>query len=103
MSCDIFWKYELPITIDITQFSTKYSNQTEQDVFQKLSHFLCHRMKLFIQDDLINTGRRHLLSTLDLLYPHFHIHGLSSHDIFFTPLHTIFICTHSFHLHLHLQ
>ena len=56
------------------------------------------------QDDLINTGRREMLSKLDEVFAKFHIHGQTSHEILYPndPTNSahcrgdgkIFICTH---------
>ena len=95
MSCEIFWKYECWVTIDRREFFPKYTNATEDQLLKKLSQFLCLQIKLYIHDDLILTGRTLLLFTLDSLFTHAHIHGLSSQQILYTlPIHTIFICTH---------
>jgi hypothetical protein len=104
MSCDTFWDYDLQLPVDSGQFSRKYNNQTEEEAFQNLSQFLCLRMKQHIQDDLINTGRREMLSKLEEVFPKFHIHGQTSHEILYPndPSNSahcrddgkIFICTH---------
>lgn len=104
MSCDTFWDYDLQLPVDRGQFSRKYNNQTEEEAFQTLSQFLCLRMKQHIQDDLINTGRREMLSKLEEVFPKFHIHGQTSHEILYPndPTNSahcrgdgkIFICTH---------
>ena len=104
MSCTIFWNYELPITVDRTQFSRKYTNRTEEEAFETLSDFLCLQMKRHIEDDLINTGKRDMLPKLEEVYTKFHIHGQTTHEILY-PNDTsnsghcrsdgkIFICTH---------
>ena len=105
MSCDTFWKYQTPITLHRNQFSIKYTNRTEQEELQIISRFLCFRMKQFIQDDLINTGKREMLPKLEEIYTSFHIHGLTLHEILYpydasNSPHCrtdgkIFICTHS--------
>jgi hypothetical protein len=104
MSCDVFWEYEIPVKVNRRQFSIKYTNQTEEEAFQSLSEFLCNHMKMHIQDCLINEGRRDKLSTLEQIFPKFHIHGLTSHEILYPndPSNSdhcrgdskIFICTH---------
>jgi hypothetical protein len=104
MSCTIFWNYELPITVDRTQFSRKYTNRTEEEAFETLSEFLCLQMKRHIEDDLISTGKREMLPKLEEVYTKFHIHGQTTHEILY-PNDTsnsahcrgdgkIFICTH---------
>ena len=104
MSCDTFWKYEIRVMVDRTQFSRKYTNRTEEEAFQNLSQFLCLRMKQHIEDDLINGGKREMLSKLEELFTKFHIHGQTSHEILYPndPTNSahcrgdgkIFICTH---------
>ena len=104
MSCAVFWNYELPITVDRTQYSRKYTNRTEEEAFETLSEFLCRQMKRHIEDDLINTGKRDMLPKLEEVYTKFHIHGQTTHEILY-PNDTsnsahcrgdgkIFICTH---------
>ena len=104
MSCDIFWDYEMPIKIDRRQFSRKYTNRTEEESFKTLSEFLCNQMKMHIQDCLIDEGKRENLQILEKVFPKFHIHGLTSHEILYpndpsNSIHCrgdskIFICTH---------
>lgn len=104
MSCDVFWKYEMPIKIDRRQFSKKYTNRTEREAFQTLSEFLCNQMKMHIEDCLINEGNRDQLPILEKVFPKFHIHSLTSHEILYPndPSNSdhcrgdskIFICTH---------
>ncbi len=104
MSCDTFWNYELLLPVDRTQFSQKYTNRTEEEAFRNLSQFLCLRMKQHIEDDLINNGNREILSKLEEVFPKFHIHGQTSHEILYPtdPSNSehcrgdgkIFICTH---------
>ena len=104
MSCDTFWKYELPITVDRKQFSKKYINRSEEEALQRLSEFLCLQMKKHIEDELINEGKREMLSKLEEVFPKFHIHGQTSHEILYPndPSNSahcrgdgkIFVCTH---------
>jgi hypothetical protein len=104
MSCDVFWKYEMPIKIDRREFSRKYTNQTEEEAFQTLSEFLCNQMKMHIEDCLIEEGNQEKLPILEKVFPKFHIHGLTSHEILYPtdPSNSdhcrgdskIFICTH---------
>ena len=107
------WDYEFPIILDRTKFTKKNSdnnnNETnnekeEKEAFDKLSKFLCLQMKQHIQDDLINKGKRDILPELEKIFPKFHIHGLTAHEILYPndPSNSdhcrgdrkIFICTH---------
>ena len=104
MSCETFWKYELDLFVDRKQFSRKYTNRTEEEAFRTLSLFLCLQMKKHIEDQLINDGHRGILAKLEEVFPKFHIHGLSSHEILYhnhSDHSKIFICTHSDHSHSH--
>jgi hypothetical protein len=83
MSCDIFYKYELTIPINRIQYSRKYTNKTEKDTLQNISQFLCKRMKKYIEDSLINEGKIYMLPKLEKIFPKFHIHGLTSHEILY--------------------
>lgn len=104
MSCDVFWKYEMPIKIDRREFSRKYTNRTEWEAFQTLSEFLCNQMKMHIENCLIEEGNQEKLPILEKVFPKFHIHGLTSHEILYPndPSNSdhcrgdskIFICTH---------
>ena len=104
MSCETFWEYEVELPVDRKQFSRKYTNRTEREAFQKLSHFLCFQMKQHIEDKIINKGDRGMLVKLEEVFPKFHIHGQSSHEILYPndPSNSdhcrsdgkIFICTH---------
>ena len=61
-------------------------------------------MKKNIEDSLINEGKRYMLPELEKIFPKFHIHGLTSHEILYPtdPSNSshcrgdgkIFICTH---------
>lgn len=104
MSCETFWEYEVELPVDRKQFSRKYTNRTEEEAFQTLSQFLCLQMKKYIEDELINDGDRGMLAKLEEVFPKFHIHGQSSHEILYPndPSNSdhcrgdgkIFICTH---------
>ena len=104
MSCETIWKYELKINVNRIQFSKKYINSSEEEAFQRLSQFLCLQMKKHIEDELINEGKREMLSKLEEIFPKFHIHGQTSHEILYpndpsNSVHCrgdgkIFICTH---------
>ena len=104
MSCETFWKYELLINVDRRQFSKRYINRTEEEAFQRLSEFLCLQMKKHIEDELINDGKREMLAKLEEVFPKFHIHGQTSHEILYPndPSNSahcrgdgkIFVCTH---------
>ena len=104
MSCDTFWKYELPINVDRRQFSKRYINRSEEEALQRLSEFLCLQMKKHIEDELINEGKREMLAKLEEVFPKFHIHGQTSHEILYpndasNSAHCrgdgkIFVCTH---------
>lgn len=104
MSCETFWKYETELHVDRKQFSRKYINRPEEEAFQTLSQFLCLHMKKHIEDELINDGKRDMLAKLEEVFPKFHIHGQTSHEILYPndPSNSdhcrgdgkIFICTH---------
>ena len=104
MSCEIFWNYETELHVDRKQFSRKYTNRTEEEAFQTLSQFMCLHMKKHIEDELINDGKRNMIAKLEEVFPKFHIHGQSSHEILYPndPSNSdhcrgdgkIFICTH---------
>ena len=104
MSCETFWNYETDIMVDRNQFHPKITNRSEKEAFQSLSQFLCSHMKQHIQDELISEGRRQMLSQLDEVFPKFHIHGQTVHEILYPndPTNSdhcrgdgkIFICTH---------
>ena len=110
------WDYEFPIILDRTEFTKKISDNNnnnnnernnekeEKEAFDKLSKFLCLQMKQHIEDDLINKGKRDILPELEKIFPKFHIHGLTAHEILYPndPSNSdhcrgdgkIFICTH---------
>lgn len=104
MSCDTFWDYETELHLDRKQFSRKYTNRPEEEAFQTLSQFMCLHMKKHIEDELIDDGKRDMLAKLEEVFPKFHIHGQSSHEILYPndPSNSdhcrgdgkIFICTH---------
>jgi hypothetical protein len=104
MSCDTFWDYETELHVDRKQFSRKYTNRPEEEAFQTLSQFMCLNMKKHIEDELINDGKRDMLAKLEEVFPKFHIHGQTSHEILYPndPSNSdhcrgdgkIFICTH---------
>ena len=106
MSCDIFWKYEMDIVVDRQQFDPKFTNrnQEESEAFDILSRHLCAEMKKHIHADLTQNAEHGLIRKLEEIYPKFHIHGLTTHEILY-PFDTrnsahsrgdgkIFICTH---------
>jgi hypothetical protein len=84
MSCDIFWKYEMDIAIDRRVFDPE--------------------MKKHIHADLTQNAEYGLIRKLEEVFPKFHIHGLTTHEILypFDPHNSahsrgdgkIFICTH---------
>jgi hypothetical protein len=104
MSCEVFWSYEVNVTVNRLQYDPKYTNRPKDEAFQTLSRFLCSQMKQHIEDCLINDGKRDMLSKLEEVYPKFHIHGLTAHEILYprdptNSAHSrgdekIFICTH---------
>ena len=104
MSCDTFWNYETELHVDRKQFSRKYTNRPEEEAFQTLSQFMCLHMKKHIEDELIDDGKRDMLAKLEEVFPKFHIHGQTSHEILYPndPTNSdhcrgdgkIFICTH---------
>jgi hypothetical protein len=103
MSCEVFWDYEVDVTVNRLQYDPKYTNRPKDEAFQKLSQFLCSQMKQHIEDCLIDDGKRDMLSKLEEVYPKFHIHGLTAHEILYprdptNSAHSrgdekIFICT----------
>ena len=106
MSCDIFWKYEMDIVIDRQRFDPKFTNrdQDETEAFDTLSRHLCYEMKKYIHGDLTRNAEHGLIRKLEEVYPKFHIHGLTTHEILypFAPHNSahsrgdgkVFICTH---------
>jgi len=106
MSCDIFWKYEMDIVIDRRVFDPKLTNrnQEESEAFDILSHHLCSEMKKHIHADLTQNAQYGLIRKLEEVFPKFHIHGLTTHEILypFDPRNSahshgdgkVFICTH---------
>ena len=104
MSCETFWDYETNILVDRNRFHPKITNRSEKEAFQSLSQFLCSHMKQHIQDEIISEGRRAMLSKLEEVFPKFHIHGQTVHEILYPndPTNSdhcrgdgkIFICTH---------
>jgi hypothetical protein len=104
MSCEVFWNYEVDVTVNRLQYDPQYTNRPKDEAFQTLSQFLCSHMKKHIEDCLINDGKRDMLSKLEEVYPKFHIHGLTAHEILYprdptNSAHSrgdekIFICTH---------
>ncbi len=107
MSCDIFWKYEMDIVIDRRIFDPKFMNrdQDESEAFDILSRHLCAEMKKHIHADLTQNAEHDLIRKLEEVFPKFHIHGLTTHEILY-PFDTqhnsahsrgdgkVFICTH---------
>lgn len=104
MSCDVFWDYETDVLVNRALFHPKFTNRPEDEAFQALSQFLCSQMKQHIADALVLEGRRHMLPELERVYPKFHIHGQTVHEILYPHDTTnsdhcrgdskIFICTH---------
>lgn len=106
MSCDIFWKYEMDIVVDRCVFDPKFTNrdQEESEAFDILSRHLCAEMKKHIHADLTQNAEHGLIRKLEKIYPKFHIHGLTTHEILYpfdarNSEHSrgdgkIFICTH---------
>ena len=104
MSCDVFWDYETDVLVNRALFHPKFTNRPEEEAFSALSQFLCSQMKKHIEDALISEGRRHMLPDLERVYPKFHIHGQTVHEILYPndPTNSdhcrgdgkIFICTH---------
>ena len=104
MSCEVFWDYETDVLINRALFHPKFTNRSEEEAFRTLSNVLCSQMKRHIEDALISEGRREMLPELEQIYPKFHIHGQTVHEILYPndPTNSdhcrgdgkIFICTH---------
>ena len=106
MSCDTFWKYEMDILVDRRVFDPKLTNrdQEESEAFDNLSRHLCTEMKKHIHADLTQNAEHSLIHKLEEIFPKFHIHGLTTHEILypFDPQNSahsrgdgkVFICTH---------
>lgn len=104
MSCDVFWDYETDVLVNRALFHPKITNRSEEEAFGALSQFLCSHMKRHIEDALISEGRRNMITELEQIYPKFHIHGQTVHEILYPhdPTNSdhcrgdgkIFICTH---------
>lgn len=104
MSCEVFWDYETDVLINRALFHPKFTNRSEEEAFRTLSNVLCSQMKRHIEDALISEGRREMLPELEHIYPKFHIHGQTVHEILYPndPTNSdhcrgdgkIFICTH---------
>ena len=104
MSCNVFWDYETDVLVNRALFHPKFTNRSEEEAFGTLSQFLCSHMKRHIEDALISEGRRNMLPELEKVFPKFHIHGQTVHEILYPndPTNSdhcrgdgkIFICTH---------
>lgn len=104
MSCDVFWDYETDVLVNRALFHPKFTNRSEEEAFSTLSKVLCSHMKRHIEDALISEGRRNMITELEQIYPKFHIHGQTVHEILYPndPTNSdhcrgdgkIFICTH---------
>jgi hypothetical protein len=104
MSCNVFWDYETDVMVNRALFHPKITNRSEKEAFGALSQFLCSHMKRHIEDALISEGRRNMITELEHIYPKFHIHGQTVHEILYPhdPTNSdhcrgdskIFICTH---------
>jgi hypothetical protein len=76
----------------------------ESEAFDNLSRHLCTEMKKHIHADLTQNAEHGLIRKLEEIFPKFHIHGLTTHEILypFDPHNSahsrgdgkIFICTH---------
>jgi hypothetical protein len=96
----------MDIAIDRRVFDPKFTNrdQDESEAFDILSHHLCAEMKKHIHADLTQNAEHGLIRKLEEVFPKFHIHGLTTHEILypFDPHNSahsrgdgkIFICTH---------
>ena len=107
VSCSIFWKYQMKITINRDDFidtNSVYDNintnngccdHSRTPVFSRLERFICDAMISHIHEDLAMNGDEAKIQQLCDISSKFHIHGHTTNSLLnFGREAIIYICSH---------
>jgi len=105
VSCQIFWEYEMKLTINEAEYTTEDDNNIsdinndccdhcQSPVFLRLERFLCDSIISHIHEDLAMKGQDEKILQLSDLSSKYHIHGQTTHSILNSNKNPIYICSH---------
>jgi len=110
VSCNIFWKYEMKLTVDRDEYIDPDNNlningcchESKTATFSRLERHLCDEMIAHIHEDLLLGGDEDKVQKLCEVSSKFHIHGHTTHSLLYRQSNAphadhggcIYICTH---------
>jgi len=113
VSCTVFWKYQMTITVNRDDFresnenpniniSNSCCNSTKSPVFSRLDRFLCDAMISHIHEDLALNGTEEQIAQLCDISSKFHIHGHTTESLLYgksdiqhtDQVECVYICSH---------
>ena len=112
VSCNIFWKYEMKLTVRRDEYIDSDNNnnlningcchEKKTATFSRLERDLCDAMIAHIHEDLLLNGQEELVEKLSEVSSKFHIHGHTTHSLLYRQSNAphadhggcIYICTH---------
>ena len=99
VSCEIFWKYQLMLTVNYNDFAEpadniNSGNNAKTLIFSRLERHLCDAMISHIHEDLAINNDEEKIKQLCDISNKFHIHGHTTHSILDLHEGCIYICTH---------
>lgn len=114
VSCNIFWKYEMKLTVNRDEYVDHDNNndnniningccnEKKTAVFSRLERELCDAMIAHIHEDLLRNGQEELIKKLCEVSSKFHIHGHTTRSLLYHQSNAphadhggiIYICSH---------
>lgn len=114
VSCNIFWKYEMKLTVNRDEYIDHDNNndnniningcchEKKTAVFSRLERELCDAMIAHIHEDLLRNGQEELIQKLCEVSSKFHIHGHTTRSLLYHQSNAphadhggiIYICSH---------
>lgn len=114
VSCNIFWKYEMKLTVNRDEYVDHDNNndnniningcchEKKTAVFSRLERELCDAMIAHIHEDLLRNGQEELIQKLCEVSSKFHIHGHTTRSLLYHQSNAphadhggiIYICSH---------
>ncbi len=112
VSCNIFWKYEMKLTVDRDEYYDPDTdnnmningccNEKKTATFSRLERDLCDAMIAHIHEDLLINGQEEQIKVLCEVSNKFHIHGHTTRSLLYHQSNAphadhgglIYICSH---------
>lgn len=111
VSCNIFEKYEMKLTVDRdeyhdpennTYFRSCFGHEQKTAMYSRLERDLCDAMIAHIHEDLLLNGQEEQVQKLCEVSSKFHIHGHTTHSLLYQQSNAphadhggiIYICSH---------